>query len=76
MSALQGNIEALKKMKANSAFSNYIEYIRFPNFKNLEKNTKIDFEFPLTFFVGKNGGGKSSTLQSLYGAPKGNSLGD
>ncbi len=76
MSDVQKNIEILKKMKARSAFSNYIEHIRFPNFKNLEKNTKIDFDFPLTFFVGKNGGGKSSTLQSLYGAPKGNSLGD
>lgn len=76
MSNFQENIEILKRMKASSAFSNYIEYIRFPNFKNLEKNTKINFDFPLTFFVGKNGGGKSSTLLSLYGAPKGKSLGD
>lgn len=72
----KNDIEALKEMKASSAFPNYIEYIRFPNFKNLEKNTKIDFDYPLTFFVGKNGGGKSSTLQSLYGAPSGKSLGD
>jgi hypothetical protein len=76
MSDFQENIEILKRMTASSAFTNYIEYIRFPNFKNLEKNTKINFDFPLTFFVGKNGGGKSSTLLSLYGAPKGYSLGD
>ncbi|MGM1055721.1 MAG: ATP-dependent nuclease [Bacteroidota bacterium] len=63
-------------MKANNAFKGYIEYIRFPFFRNLEKDSKIVFDFPLTFFVGKNGGGKSSTLQSLYGCPSGKSLGD
>lgn len=76
MSSFLSNIETLKNMKAGSAFTNYIDYIRFPSFKNLEKNTKISFDFPLTFFIGKNGSGKSSTLQALYGAPKGKSLGD
>ncbi|MQP53471.1 AAA family ATPase [Flavobacterium sp. LMO9] len=69
-------IEILKKMKESNSFVNYIEHIRYPYFRNLEVNTMITFDFPITFFVGKNGGGKSSTLQSLYGAPKNYSLGE
>lgn len=69
-------VESIQKMKAVNVFKNYIEYIRFPFYRNLEPDSIITFDFPLTFFVGKNGGGKSSTLQSLYGCPKGKSLGD
>ncbi|HBM16113.1 MAG TPA: hypothetical protein DD381_07225 [Lentisphaeria bacterium] len=65
-------IDEISKMKARNAFKSYIEYIQFPYFRNLEKNTRITFGFPLTVFVGQNGSGKSSTLHALYGAPKKN----
>ncbi|MBI2722479.1 MAG: AAA family ATPase [Bacteroidetes bacterium] len=65
-------ITQLTTMKANKAFKNYIEYIQFPYFRNLEKDTRITFDFPLTVFVGQNGSGKSSTLHALFGAPKKN----
>jgi len=61
--------------KKNDIYKKYIEYIRYPRFRNLVDNSKIEFNFPVTFLVGKNGGGKSSTLQSLYGCPQGKSLG-
>jgi predicted ATPase len=73
---MKDQVKSIQKMKAAKAFPNYIEYIRYPFYRNLEINSKITFSFPLTFFVGKNGGGKSSTLHSLYGCPKGYSLGD
>lgn len=73
---LQGDIETISRMKDNNVFRGYIEYIRYPKFRNLDVDTKITFDFPVTFLVGKNGGGKSSTLQSLYGCPQGYSLGD
>jgi predicted ATPase len=57
-------------------FRPYIDYIRFPYFKNVQQDTKIQFEFPLTVLVGKNGCGKSSVLHALYGAPEGKSVGD
>jgi len=57
-------------------YKNFIEYIRFPFYKNFGENLKINFTFPITFLVGQNGTGKSSLLQALYGAPEGNSLGD
>ena len=60
---------------ANS-FEPYIQYIRFPNFKNIEKDEKITFDFPFTVFTGLNGSGKSSALHALYGAPFGKSTSD
>lgn len=65
-------VNQISIMKARSAFRNYIEYIQYPYFRNLDKNTRITFDFPLTVFVGQNGSGKSSTLHALYGAPKKN----
>ncbi|MBO3116797.1 ATP-binding protein [Winogradskyella sp. DF17] len=70
------NINTLQQLKNNDIHRKYIEYIRYPFFRNLAPDSKITFDFPITFLVGKNGGGKSSTLQSLYGCPKGYSLGD
>ncbi len=69
-------IEAIQKIKENGGFENYINYIQFPIFKNLEENTKINFEFPMTVLIGKNGSNKSSVLTALYGAPKGQSTGE
>lgn len=69
-------IKTLQQLRTNNIHKQYIEHIRYPFFRNLEANTKITFDFPISFLVGKNGGGKSSTLQSLYGCPKGYSLGD
>ena len=71
-----GLIETLVKMKENGVFKNYIEYIDFPFYKNMVKRTRINFTFPLTVFVGKNGSGKSSALHALFGAPLGYTCGD
>lgn len=64
-------IKSIWKMKTGNAFRHYIDFIQFPFFRNLEPNTRITFDFPLTVFVGPNGSGKSSTLHALYGAPEG-----
>jgi len=69
-------VDTIKTMKRNGAFKTYIDYIRFPYYRNLEKNTKINFDFPLTVFIGKNGSGKSSTLQAVFGAPADKSVGN
>jgi len=54
----------------------YIRHLRFPHYKNLQANTKIDFTFPLTALVGPNGTNKSSVLRALYGCPGNNNLGN
>ena len=66
---VQNKILTIQKMKDKNVFKNYIEYIQFPFFKNLMPGTRINFTFPITILVGKNGSGKSSTLHALYGAP-------
>lgn len=71
-------IETIKQMfdedSNRNIFQRYIEYIRFPFFKNFEDNLKVNFTFPITFIVGQNGSGKSSLLHALYGAPEGKSV--
>lgn len=74
---LEDLIERVKQLFENNkkAFYPYIEYIRFPKYKALKKDTKISFDFPLTVFVGENGTNKTSVIQALYCSPGYNSLG-
>ena len=69
MSDLPTLIETIERIKSRNQFHRYIDFIRFPFYRNIEVDTQIVFEFPLTVFIGQNGCGKSSCLHALYGAP-------
>ena len=69
-SELNTCFDALKSMHSANKFEKFIHYCVFPNFKNIEPSTRIDFDFPITALVGPNGSGKSSVLTALYGMPK------
>jgi len=58
-------------IKEANKIPNYIDFIRFPFYRNMELDTQITFDFPLTVFIGQNGCGKSSCLHALHGAPEG-----
>lgn len=74
---LSALLDTIFKMKDNKTiFKTYITKIAFPFFKNFTFHSEINFNFPLTILAGKNGSGKSSALQALYGAPLGFNLGD
>ncbi len=62
--------------RLTAVFPKFITHIRFPKFKNLTPDTRIDFSFPVTALVGANGSGKTSVLHAIYGAPYGKSTGD
>ncbi len=64
-------INTIKSVKLSGQFLQYIDFIQFPFYRNLELDTRINFDFPLTVFIGQNGCGKSSCLHALYGAPDG-----
>ena len=76
MKSIRELIETIEKFKPGAPLEKYIGSIRFPNFKNIEPGTRVDFAFPLTVLVGANGSGKSSILHALYGAPEKYSLKD
>lgn len=68
---IQKSIKAIKSFSPGHPLKNYISYIVFPRFKNLQPGTRLDFDFPLTALVGPNGIGKTSVLHALWGAPFG-----
>ena len=68
--------QKLRDLLANRKLEPFICHIRFPQYKNLASNTKIDFTYPITALVGANGTNKSSILRALYGAPGYNNLGN
>lgn len=53
-----------------------IRYLRFPNFRNLQLRSRLDFSFPITVLLGRNGTNKSSILHALYGSTERNTIGD
>ncbi|MFJ3166277.1 AAA family ATPase [Serratia nematodiphila] len=67
-------IRALKKSMDKDEFEPFIRHIRFPYFKNLELNARIDFQFPITALVGQNGTNKSSVIKALFGCPNGKNI--
>lgn len=54
----------------------FIRYIRFPFYKNLDSNLRIDFSYPIVAIVGQNGTNKSSILRAIYGCPKDHNVGN
>lgn len=62
-------ISSIISAKNANTFLRYIDFIQFPFYRNIELDTRINFDFPLTVFIGQNGCGKSSCLHAIYGAP-------
>jgi predicted ATPase len=70
------NKEALLGLLKSKKLEPYVRHIRFPQYKNLAANTRVDFTYPISALVGANGTNKSSILRALYGAPGHNNLGN
>jgi len=65
-----------KSVKALENKTTYICSLRFPNYRNLEIDSELPFDFPITILLGRNGTNKSSILHALYGSPRGLSIGE
>lgn len=68
------SIDDLRRTWGRRLFEPCIHHIRFPMFKNLEENLKVEFSFPITVLVGANGSNKSSILRALQGCPEGENI--
>lgn len=68
---LSNELQLLEKTRGryHVVFPSYITHIRFPRYKNIAVDARIEFTFPITALVGGNGSGKTSILNALYGAP-------
>ncbi|MFD1886908.1 ATP-dependent nuclease [Paenibacillus wenxiniae] len=70
-------IATIENIKSNlNLFDTFITKIAFPYYKHFTFNSYINFKFPLTILVGKNGSGKTSAIHALYGSPKNKSISD
>lgn len=67
--------EAVRQLMDANKLEPFVRHIRFPYFRNLEQNSRIDFLFPFTAIVGINGTNKSSVLRAIQSTPGQNSLG-
>lgn len=74
VSFMDKTIKILSRLKENKKLEPYLSYIRFPFYRNLERNLRINFDFPVTAIVGQNGTNKSSVLRAIWSCPEGNSL--
>lgn len=70
LDSLSKSFNALKHKKI------HIHSLRFPNYRNLEPDAELVFDFPITVLLGRNGTNKSSILHALYGSVRGKSIGD
>ncbi|EDP2820833.1 ATP-binding protein, partial [Salmonella enterica subsp. enterica serovar Oranienburg] len=73
-SAYKDKIRSLQRALKDGQFEPFIQHIRFPYFKNIEQNARIDFQFPITALVGQNGTNKSSVIKALFGCPNGKNI--
>ena len=67
---------ALLSVLTKGKLEPYVRHIRFPQYKNLASDTRVDFTYPITVMVGANGTNKSSILRAIWGAPGFNNLGN
>ncbi|EGW5939090.1 ATP-binding protein, partial [Salmonella enterica] len=73
-STYKDKIRSLQRALNAGQFEPFIQHIRFPYFKNIEQNARIDFQFPITALVGQNGTNKSSVIKALFGCPNGKNI--
>ncbi|EOJ2774000.1 hypothetical protein ACM2MW_005453 [Klebsiella pneumoniae] len=52
-------IQRLRNVMKSADIEPFIRHIRFPFFKNLAEGCKVDFNYPITAFVGQNGTNKT-----------------
>lgn len=64
-------IQTIISMKEHKAVKNRIDKVIFRHLRGFEKDSTVEFRFPISVIVGKNGSGKSTILRSVQLLGKG-----
>lgn len=72
----QQKLDTCSRLLSGRQLEPYVKKIVFSNYKNFSTNTTIEFQYPLTVLVGRNGTNKSSVLKALSACIDGTSLAD
>jgi hypothetical protein len=74
--SFQQKLDTCSRLLSGRQLEPYVKKIVFSNYKNFSTNTTIEFQYPLTVLVGRNGTNKSSVLKALSACIDGTSLAD
>lgn len=69
-------IKTINDLYLKSIIKNQIDYLKICNFRQFEQNSSVNFDYPLTILVGKNGSGKSTFLKLIKSIAKGKNPND
>ena len=65
MDNIADTIQTIEKMLEHDAIKNSLTSLTVHSFRRFEPETTIDFLFPLTVLVGKNGSGKTTIMKMI-----------
>ena len=65
MDNIADTIHTIEKMLEHDVIKNSLTSLTVHSFRRFEPETTIDFLFPLTFLVGKNGSGKTTIMKMI-----------
>lgn len=65
MGKLIEELKTIREMQQKRILRNRLCKIKLCSFRRFAKNTEINFDFPITVFVGKNGCGKTTVLKAI-----------
>ena len=65
MDNISETIQTIEKMLEHHAIKNSLTSLTVHSFRRFEPETTIDFLFPLTVLVGKNGSGKTTIMKMI-----------
>lgn len=65
MNSIQDQINTINNMYQKGIIKNRLEKLKIHSFRKFVPNSEINFSYPLTLLVGKNGSGKTTIMKAI-----------
>lgn len=62
---IKNELDIISNMHKKGILTNRLKNIKYKKFRNFYEDSELNFEFPLTILVGKNGSGKTTVMKSI-----------